>query len=627
MKKFLHKETIIAAAVAAALLINMPAVATFADDALAGEDNAVEAPEEENLQEEPAVTPDAEAQETAEPEVPSVVEPFINAAPALFGAPDSVTPGDSNAKQSDRNEYLRYRVTTDTLGHVGFMVDRIENNDVRYFCSEPWLTAMSIDGAAPIDIKGNSSGQLFGVPTASGDISAWITAELNGNNIVFSYHILNSGDTAHAVQIGTASGFFFLDVQNQDTQADKIVYSNNEFVVSKFDGTGTNEFSLTSDMSFATRFLGPRDVYTTGPDYDYHFYNYINGNIVNVFSNSTTSSLNVGGKIQGDKGEWKSPCFSYSWTCDVPSGQVVTRSVNCTVKSIQEITADDVTLSYGDTDGQIIATTNGDGTLSYEVTEGNDIISVDNTGKITALLPGTATVKITASATQRSYEASKEIEVTVNPVYTEVSIDYCNGEEDEVLRVDASQSLQILLERKADSMTYEERSIIGWYLDNDYAEEYDITRPVGLSAFRIYAKWTELTYTFVEGADSVWTQGGKEDLVFRVSRNVGDAYTFGHFEGVLIDDGLIDAANYTAESGSVIVKLKPGYLNTLSSGEHTITVTFDDGNKATAKFSVATVSPQTGEGAGSWMLIAASAIALCGAFALGKSIKTRKNEQ
>ena len=55
---------------------------------------------------------------------------------------------------------------------------------------------------------------------------------------------------------------------------------------------------------------------------------------------------------------------------------------------------------------------------------------------------------------------------------------------------------------------------------------------------------------------------------------------------------------YTASRGSVIIELKPTYLETLSVGEHTLTAEFTDG-KADAKFTIqasAVVSlPQTGD--------------------------------
>ena len=55
----------------------------------------------------------------------------------------------------------------------------------------------------------------------------------------------------------------------------------------------------------------------------------------------------------------------------------------------------------------------------------------------------------------------------------------------------------------------------------------------------------------------------------------------------------MDESNYETAPGSVIVKLKPEYLKTLEVGNHTITALFDDGNSASAHFSV--LAPKASE--------------------------------
>ncbi|MBQ6945999.1 MAG: chitobiase/beta-hexosaminidase C-terminal domain-containing protein, partial [Ruminococcus sp.] len=87
-------------------------------------------------------------------------------------------------------------------------------------------------------------------------------------------------------------------------------------------------------------------------------------------------------------------------------------TLTVTTKNVQTITASDVTLTYGDTDGRITATANG--SISYDVATGADVISVDENGNITILKFGTATVTITAEDTFDYAEATKTISVTVN---------------------------------------------------------------------------------------------------------------------------------------------------------------------------------------------------------------------
>ena len=45
-------------------------------------------------------------------------------------------------------------------------------------------------------------------------------------------------------------------------------------------------------------------------------------------------------------------------------------------------------------------------------------------------------------------------------------------------------------------------------------------------------------------------------------------------------------ANWTKKKGSVIIELKPSYLETLSVGRHKLTASFDDGDAVTGEFTV-----------------------------------------
>ena len=67
---------------------------------------------------------------------------------------------------------------------------------------------------------------------------------------------------------------------------------------------------------------------------------------------------------------------------------------------------------------------------------------------------------------------------------------------------------------------------------------------------------------------------------------------FAKFESVAVDGQIISADKYTAKSGSTIVELKKDYLNTLSAGEHTVTVNWVDGSAST-KIKVANKSSVT----------------------------------
>lgn len=102
----------------------------------------------------------------------------------------------------------------------------------------------------------------------------------------------------------------------------------------------------------------------------------------------------------------------------------------------------------------------------------------------------------------------------------------------------------------------------------------------------------EVTYTFVVGGDGQWTKGSGETFVVTVKRSVDDETTFGRFAGVEVDGKTVDPANYEAVAGSVKITLKSAYLETLSAGEHTVTVKFDDG-QAETKLTVLAAAGET----------------------------------
>ena len=88
-------------------------------------------------------------------------------------------------------------------------------------------------------------------------------------------------------------------------------------------------------------------------------------------------------------------------------------------------------------------------------------------------------------------------------------------------------------------------------------------------------------YKFTEGANQIYTIDESKNAIFRIDAD------FSLFDGKLYIDGiLVDAKNYKAESGSTVINLNKEYVDTLSIGEHTIKVEFNDGGKATTKFEV-----------------------------------------
>ncbi|MBP3673019.1 MAG: leucine-rich repeat protein [Oscillospiraceae bacterium] len=99
-----------------------------------------------------------------------------------------------------------------------------------------------------------------------------------------------------------------------------------------------------------------------------------------------------------------------------------------------------------------------------------------------------------------------------------------------------------------------------------------------------------VAYKITDGTDGKYTQGGSKGLTFTAN----GAYS--KFSGILVDNKVVDPKHYTAESGSTVVTVKASYLDTLSTGKHTLTVVYSDG-EASCEFTIVAkaASPATGD--------------------------------
>ena len=112
---------------------------------------------------------------------------------------------------------------------------------------------------------------------------------------------------------------------------------------------------------------------------------------------------------------------------------------------------------------------------------------------------------------------------------------------------------------------------------------------VGLEGIGAYTGYTSGTfiirplYKLTDGTGATWKKGSVNGLLFRYSRLADDSgsdYAYQHFAdgevGIWIDNKFYEKGNdsYTYLEGSLIIKLKPSLLNSLSLGDHTIVVSF-----------------------------------------------------
>ena len=102
-------------------------------------------------------------------------------------------------------------------------------------------------------------------------------------------------------------------------------------------------------------------------------------------------------------------------------------------------------------------------------------------------------------------------------------------------------------------------------------------------------------YFCTDGDGNHWTRGGNAFFTFIFKRSVEDGETFSRFLGILIDGISVDKKYYTAEKGSVIVRIDPEYMETLAGGEHKLTAVFTDGTDDAVFKIVGADTPATGD--------------------------------
>ena len=95
--------------------------------------------------------------------------------------------------------------------------------------------------------------------------------------------------------------------------------------------------------------------------------------------------------------------------------------------------------------------------------------------------------------------------------------------------------------------------------DKDVTKNYDISYSFG-------------TLTVLKADDTTYVKGSKKDIALHLDVEYSD------FRDILMDGSAVDSANYTSSSGSTVITLKGSYLESLKTGEHSLTVRFKDAN-------------------------------------------------
>nr|MCR4950671.1 hypothetical protein [Solobacterium sp.] len=126
------------------------------------------------------------------------------------------------------------------------------------------------------------------------------------------------------------------------------------------------------------------------------------------------------------------------------------------------------------------------------------------------------------------------------------------------------------------------------YINGGEAEtaEYDEDENYVRIEYEFTAAEVQPEYTAEEGNGETWTKGSEEGMRFVFKCNIHDEDTFTKFKGITIDGTAVEETMYAKEAGSLVLTLKPEYLETLDAGEHALEAEFEDGT-GTASFIIA----------------------------------------
>ena len=101
---------------------------------------------------------------------------------------------------------------------------------------------------------------------------------------------------------------------------------------------------------------------------------------------------------------------------------------------------------------------------------------------------------------------------------------------------------------------------------------------------------TEPIYEFTYGANQSYIVNQNNELRFKIN---ADYNAFANGGKVYVDDQIVDSKYYSYEDDDTLIILNKEYLDTLSNGNHTLKVQFNDGGEATTKFTIVKVNAPT----------------------------------
>ncbi len=83
-------------------------------------------------------------------------------------------------------------------------------------------------------------------------------------------------------------------------------------------------------------------------------------------------------------------------------------------------------------------------------------------------------------------------------------------------------------------------------------------------------------YALVSGADGSWTKGSGAAYTLKVRRSIEDETSFDHYRSISVDGTVLSGDCFTVNAPERTLMLTSVFLQTLSAGQHTVEISFDD---------------------------------------------------
>ena len=165
--------------------------------------------------------------------------------------------------------------------------------------------------------------------------------------------------------------------------------------------------------------------------------------------------------------------------------------------------------------------------------------------------------------------------------------------------------------------------------------EYDEVREANVTLIMAILDADEvisLHFTITEGEDIVWLTNSDKSITIRIRQEGIYDWAYELFcdagKTITIDGEALPEGAADFSKGSLIIEIMPDFLKTLSKGEHTLKVVFDNGVTMEIKFTIRDAAdvPASGESISSALYIGAAMLLLAGAgFVVSKRLARKES--